>query len=80
MLSPLGASLSIAVIGLQFFCIVRAGVDYFDPNLGGGSMLNVDGESNLRCKLHPELTCLVLRSKAHTRLGEPLNVTKDILL
>ena len=45
MLSQLNA-LSIAVVGLQFLGVVRAGVDFFNPMLGGGSMLN-NGEFNL---------------------------------
>jgi hypothetical protein len=41
MLSPL-SSLSIAVVGLQVLGVVSdwAGVDFINPSLGGGSMLN----------------------------------------
>jgi hypothetical protein len=41
MLSAL-SSLSLAVVGLQVLGVVRAwaGVDFINPNLGGGSMLN----------------------------------------
>jgi len=46
MLSPL-STLSIAIVGLQFLDVVRAGIHYFDPKPGGGSMLNLDANSRL---------------------------------
>lgn len=48
MLTPLSA-LSIAIVGLQILSVVGAeevDVDFFNPNMGGGSMLN-DGKFNL---------------------------------
>ncbi|KAF8808799.1 hypothetical protein BYT27DRAFT_7163618 [Phlegmacium glaucopus] len=42
MLSPLSA-LSTAVIGLQLLSTVSAAVDFFNPNLSGGSMLDDAG-------------------------------------
>lgn len=76
MLSPL-SSLSIAVIGLQVLGVVGAlpGVDFINPILGGGSMLN-NGEFNFDLKLYAMLTSLRLFSKVGNGLGEPLNVSK----
>jgi hypothetical protein len=54
-LSPL-SSLSIAVVGLQVLGVVRAlvGVDFINPLLGGGSMLN-NGEFKFYLRLYAEL-------------------------
>jgi hypothetical protein len=44
MLFPLTGAFSIAAVGLQLFSAVRlqaaAAVDFVNPNLGGGSMLD----------------------------------------
>ena len=42
MLSPLTGAFSIAAVGLQLLSTVRvqAAVDFVNPNLGGGSMLD----------------------------------------
>ena len=42
MLSPLTGAFSIATVGLQLLSVVRvqAAVDFVNPNLGGGSMLD----------------------------------------
>ena len=44
MLSPLTGAFSIAAVGLQLVRL-QAGVDFVNPNLGGGSMLD-NGELN----------------------------------
>lgn len=42
MLSPLTGAFSIAAVGLQLLSAIRVGasVDFVNPNLGGGSMLD----------------------------------------
>ena len=58
MLSTL-ISLSLAVVGLHVFGVVRAwaGVDFINPTLGGGSMLN-NGKFKFYLRLYARLTSL----------------------
>ena len=69
--------LSLAVVGLQVLGVVRAwaDVDFINPMLGGGSMLN-NGKSKFYLRLYAKSTSLPCFLKVGNGLGEPLNVSK----